>query len=86
VHLNDLVRFFRLLFAHIQSGKDAKASPYSRYYLAVANPVAWKDIATVVGTTLKRMGKLEDEKPRSISVSDLQSRCAFHIVQSMLSY
>jgi len=73
VHLNDLVSFFRLLFEHIRSGKDARASPYSRYYLAVANPVAWKDIATVVGTTLKRMGKLEDGKPRSISVSDLQS-------------
>jgi len=73
VHLDDVVSFFRLLFARIQSGKDAKASPYSRYYLVVANPVAWKDIATANGAALKRYGKLEDEKPQSISITDLQS-------------
>lgn len=73
MHLDDLVVFFRLLFARVQSGKDAKASPYSRYYLVVANPIAWKDTATAVGATLKRHGKLEDEKPQSISISDLDS-------------
>ena len=77
MHLDDLVSFFRLLFARIQSGKDAKASPYSRYYLVVVNPIAWKVIATAMGATLKRYGKLEDEKPQSISIFDLQSPCAF---------
>ncbi|KAN0123311.1 hypothetical protein V8E52_002643 [Russula decolorans] len=72
VHLEDVVSFFRLLFAHIQSGKVAKASPYSRYYLVVANPIAWKDIATAIGASLKRYGKLEDEKPQSIPITDLQ--------------
>lgn len=76
MHLDDLVSFFRLLFPRVQSGKDAKASPYSRYYLVVVNPVAWKDIATAMGTTLKRYGKLEDEKPQSISITELQSPCA----------
>jgi hypothetical protein len=79
VHLDDVVSFFRLLFARIQSGKDAKASPYSRYYLVVANPVAWKDIATTIGAALKRHGKLEDEKPQSISITDLQSPCVFRV-------
>jgi hypothetical protein len=79
VHLDDLVSFFRLLFAHIQSGKVAKASPYSRYYLVVANPIAWKDIASAVGAALKRYGKVEDKKPQSIPISDLQSPCAFRV-------
>lgn len=74
-----MVSFFRLLFARVQSGNDAKASPYSRYYLVVANPVAWKDIATACGAALKRHGKLEDEKPKSISISDLDSPCVFHV-------
>ena len=82
MHLDDLVSFFRLLFAHVQSGKVAKASPYSRYYLAVANPVAWKDIATAIGATLKRYGKLENEKPQSIPITDLQSPCAFRAFYS----
>lgn len=81
MHLDDLVSFFRLLFARVQSGKDAKASPYSRYYIVVANPVAWKDVATVIGARLKQYGKLEDEKPQSISISDLQSPCAFLVFQ-----
>jgi hypothetical protein len=79
VHLDDVVNFFRLLFAHVQSGKVAKASPYSRYYLVVANPVAWKDIASAVGAALKRHGKLEDERPKSISITELQSPCAFRV-------
>jgi nucleoside-diphosphate-sugar epimerase len=73
VCLDDLVRFYRLLFAHILSGKYANASPYSRYYVAAKNPVEWKHIATLVGATLKRTGKLEDGKPQSISASTLQS-------------
>jgi hypothetical protein len=78
VHLDDLVKFYRLLFARILSGEDANASPYSRYYIAVKNPLTWKHIATVVGATLGRLGRLEDGKgkPQSISVSDLQSSCA----------
>ncbi|KAH9997990.1 hypothetical protein BJV77DRAFT_982663 [Russula vinacea] len=64
VRLDDLVRFFRVLFAQILSGKDANASPYSRYYIA--------HISTVVGATLKGIGKLEDGKPQSISASNLQ--------------
>jgi hypothetical protein len=77
VCLDDLVRFYRLLFAHILSGKYANASPYSRYYVAAKNPVEWKHIATLVGATLKRTGKLEDGKPQSISASTLQSPCVF---------
>jgi hypothetical protein len=84
VRLDDLVSFFRLLLAHILSGKDANASPYSRYYIAVKNPIAWKHISTVVGTTLKRMGKLEDGKPQSISASSLQSPYAFLSLLSTL--
>jgi len=72
VSLDDLVQFYRLLFAHILSGKDANASPYSRYYIAAKNPLDWNHIATVVGATLKGMGQLEDGKPQSISASDLQ--------------
>jgi hypothetical protein len=75
-----VVSFFRLLFARIQSGKDAKASPYSRYYLVVANPVAWTEIATACGAALKHHGKLEDEKPQSISISDLESPCVFRVL------
>ena len=73
MRLDDLVIFYRLLFAHILSGKDANASPYSRYYLAVNNPIPWKHISTVVGAELKRAGKLQDDKPQSISASVLQS-------------
>jgi hypothetical protein len=77
VRLDDLVIFFRLLFARILSGEDANASPYSRYYIAANNPIAWKHIATVVATTLKRMGKWEDSTTQSISVSKLEPPCAF---------
>jgi hypothetical protein len=77
VSLDDLVQFYRLLFAHILSGKDANASPYSRYYIAAKNPLDWNHIATVVGATLKGMGQLEDGKPQSISASDLQPPCVF---------
>lgn len=72
VRLDDLVSFYRLLFARILSGKDANASPYSRYYIAVSNPVPWKHMSTVVGATLKRLGKVEDDKPQSVSISELQ--------------
>lgn len=77
MRLDDLVRFFRVLFAQILSGKDANASPYSRYYIAVKNPIDWKHISTVVGATLKGIGKLEDGKPQSISASNLQPPCVF---------
>ena len=84
--LDDLVDFYGILFEHILSGKDADASPYSRYYIAANNPIDWKHIATVVGATLKRMGKVEDGTPQSISASILQPPYAFLSLPKLLSY
>ena len=82
--LDDLVDFYGILFEHILSGKDADASPYSRYYIAANNPIDWKHIATVVGATLKRMGKVEDGTPQSISASVLQPPYAFLSLPKLL--
>jgi len=73
VRLDDLVALYGLLFIRALSGVDAKASPYSRYYIAASTPLAWKHITTVVGATLKKLGKLEDGEPQSVSA--LQPPC-----------
>ncbi|KAH9969496.1 hypothetical protein BC827DRAFT_1262726 [Russula dissimulans] len=72
VRLDDLVNFYGLLFEHALSGVDAKASPYSRYYIAASAPLVWKHTATVVGATLKKLGRLEDDEPESVPASALQ--------------
>jgi len=72
VHLDDLVNLYGLLFERALGGVDTKASPYSRYYIAASNPLAWKHIATVSGATLKKLGELEDDEPQSVPVSSLQ--------------
>jgi hypothetical protein len=81
VRLDDLVKLFRLLFARILSGEDANASPYSRYYIAVKNPLTWEHIANVVGGTLERFGALKrgKGKAQSISASELPPPCAFRV-------
>jgi hypothetical protein len=72
VRLDDLLNFYGLLFARILSGEDAKASPYSRYYIAAKNPITWKEIATVFGETLNRIGKLSDGTPKSLTAKDIK--------------
>jgi hypothetical protein len=54
----------------ILSREDAKASPYSRYYIAVSSAIQWKHIMTVFGTVLVRFGKLEDGIPQIIPSAD----------------
>jgi hypothetical protein len=75
VLLDDLIKLYRLLFARVLSGEDAKASPYSRYYVAASTPLSWKYIATVFGANLKRLGKVADDTPESIPVTKLQPPC-----------
>ncbi|KAH8999827.1 NAD-binding protein [Lactarius hatsudake] len=72
-NLEDLVGLYKLVFERILSHEDARASPYARYYIAASTPLVWKNIATVLGKTLKQMGKIEDAAPQSISVADLSS-------------
>ncbi|KAH9041084.1 hypothetical protein EDB85DRAFT_2140257 [Lactarius pseudohatsudake] len=72
-NLKDLVDLYKLVFERILSHEDARASPYARYYIAANSPLVWKNIATVLGKTLKQMGKIEDAVPQSISVADLSS-------------
>ncbi|KAI0294194.1 hypothetical protein BC826DRAFT_353657 [Russula brevipes] len=71
VLLDDLIKLYRLLFARILSGEDAKASPYSRYYVAASTPLSWKYIATVFGDKLKQLGMVADGTPESIPVTKL---------------
>jgi len=74
VCLDDLIGLYRRVFARILGHEDAEASPYARYYIAISTPLVWKDIATLLGETLKQMGKIEDAVPQSISVADLSSK------------
>ncbi len=74
VCLGDLIGLYRRVFARILDHEDAEASPYARYYIATSTPLLWKDIATLLGKTLKQMGKIEDAVPQSISVADLSSK------------
>jgi hypothetical protein len=69
VRLDDLVDLYKRVFAHILSRADAKASPYSRYYIAVSTPHPWKHILTVFGAILAREGKLEDGTAQSVPIS-----------------
>ncbi|KAI9437200.1 hypothetical protein H4582DRAFT_2153353 [Lactarius indigo] len=55
---------------------DLDNTAYARYYIATSTPLVWKDIATLLGKTLKRMGKIEDATPQSIFVADLPSGSA----------
>ncbi|KAH9055692.1 hypothetical protein EDB87DRAFT_1834003 [Lactarius vividus] len=71
VNLDDLVDLYVRVFTRILSREDAKASPYARYYIAANTPLVWKNIATLLGKTLKQMGKIEDAVPQSIPVADL---------------
>jgi len=70
VLLDDLVDLYRRIFARILSREDAQASPYSRYYIGVSNPISWKHIMTVFGSVLARFGKLEDGTPQSTPSAD----------------
>jgi hypothetical protein len=69
VRLDDLVDLYKRVFARILSRADAKASPYSRYYIAVSTPYSWKHIVTLFGDILARKGKLEDGTSQSVSLS-----------------
>ena len=69
VRLDDLVELYKLVFARILTREDAKASPYTRYYIAASTPLVLKDIAILFGKTLKQLGKIEDSEPQSISVA-----------------
>ncbi|KAI0249453.1 hypothetical protein BJV78DRAFT_1227496 [Lactifluus subvellereus] len=71
LRLDDLVDLYRRVFARILSRADAKASPYSRYYIAVSTPHPWKHIMTVFGGVLARLGRLEDGTPQSVPISVL---------------
>jgi hypothetical protein len=75
VRLDDLVELYRLIFARILSGADAKASPYSRYYIAISTPVTWKHIMTVYGGVLAGLGKLENGTAQSVSADSLPPPC-----------
>jgi len=66
VRLDDLVDLYRRVFGRILSRADSKASPYSRYYIAVSTPIPWKHIMTVIGGVLARLGKLDDGTAHSI--------------------
>ncbi|KAH9959910.1 hypothetical protein BGW80DRAFT_1232514 [Lactifluus volemus] len=69
LRLDDLVDLYRRVFGRILSRDDAKASPYSRYYVAVSTPLTWKHIMTVLGGSLARLGKLEDGTAESVPIS-----------------
>ena len=88
MRLDDLVDLYKRVFARVLSRADAKASPYSRYYIAVSTPYTWKRITTLFGAILARNGKLEDGTAQSvplstvpppyvhISVATLKCRCS----------
>jgi len=69
VILDDLVDIYRRVVARVLSRADAKASPYSRYYVAASTPCTWKHIMTVFGGVLARVGGLEDGTPQGVPVS-----------------
>ncbi|KAF8499100.1 NAD-binding protein [Russula emetica] len=69
VRLDDLADLYKRVFAHILSREGAKASPYSKYYIAVSTPDTWKHITTTIGAVLARIGKLEDGTAHSVSIS-----------------
>jgi len=71
VRLDDLVDLYRRVFARILSRADAKASPYSRYYVAVSTPHSWKHIVSTFGPVLARLGKLEDGTAHSVPISTI---------------
>ena len=69
MRLDDLVDLYKRVFARVLSRADAKASPYSRYYIAVSTPYTWKRITTLFGAILARNGKLEDGTAQSVPLS-----------------
>ena len=71
MRLDDLVDLYKIVFARILSRADAKASPYSRYYIAVSTPYSWKHIVTLFGGILARKGKLEDGTAQSVPLSTI---------------
>ena len=89
MRLDDLVDLYMRVFARVLSRADAKASPYSRYYIAVSTPYTWKRITTLFGAILARNGKLEDGTAQSVplstvpppyvrvSVTTLKCRCSY---------
>jgi hypothetical protein len=52
VRLDDLIDLYRGVFAQLLSHVDAKASPYSMYYIAVSTPHPRKDIMAASGDVL----------------------------------
>ncbi|KAH9959926.1 hypothetical protein BGW80DRAFT_1256359 [Lactifluus volemus] len=69
LRLDDLVYLYGRVFGRKLSCEGAKASPYSRYYVAVNTPHLWKYAMTVLGGSLARLGKLEDGTAESASIS-----------------
>ncbi|KAI9435623.1 hypothetical protein BJY52DRAFT_1131015, partial [Lactarius psammicola] len=74
VCLDDLIDLYMRVFARILNHEDANANSYAGYYITTSTPLVWKDIATLLGKTLKQTGKIEDEVPQSISVAGLSSK------------
>lgn len=75
MRLDDVVDLYRRVFGRILSRADSKASPYSRYYIAVSTPIPWKHIMTVIGGVLARLGKLDDGTAHSIPADILPPPC-----------
>jgi hypothetical protein len=73
--MEDLVDLYRRTFSRILSRVDAKASPYSKYYIAVSTPQTWNDIMATSGDVLARLGRLEDGTPQSVPVSVIPLPC-----------
>lgn len=82
--LADLVDLYVRVFARILSREDAKASPYTRYYVAVSMPLPWKQIMTVFGGVLAKKGKLEDATAHSIPISIVPPPCVWRWPYTLL--
>ncbi|KAH9959920.1 hypothetical protein BGW80DRAFT_1564456 [Lactifluus volemus] len=73
LRLDDLADLYGRFFGRILSYEGAKASPYSRYYVAVSTPHTWKYTMTALGGFLTRLGKLENGTTKTAPISVLST-------------
>jgi len=71
---------------NVLGGEGAKASPYSRYHIAIGTPVPWKHELTVsAGSVPTGPGRLEDGTPQSISADSPPPPCV-HDTPSLFTF
>lgn len=73
MHIDDLISLYILVLNKSiadRSLHNLPSSPYVRYYIASAQDVPWKDIATVYGDVLHKHGLINSAEPKSITVEE----------------